>query len=143
HGNRAITSRSGSADVLIELGVSIDVPPSLCAEALNEIGLCFMFAPHFHPAMKRVAGIRRQLGRRTIFNMLGPLTNPASAPYQIIGVYSVDLTTRLAESLKRLGCQRAWVVHSYDGLDEISVADRTRVAEVNGTAVRSCEFRPE
>jgi len=143
HGNRAITSRSGSADVLIELGVSIDVPPSLCAEALNEIGLCFMFAPHFHPAMKRVAGIRRQLGRRTIFNMLGPLTNPASAPYQIIGVYSVDLTTRLAESLKRLGCQRAWVVHSYDGLDEISVADRTRVAEVNGTAVRSFEFRPE
>lgn len=142
HGNRAITSRSGSADVLVELGVRVDVAPSTAARALNEIGLCFMFAPHFHPAMKRVAGIRRELGRRTIFNLLGPLTNPASAPCQIIGVYSAELTTRLAESLKRLGCHRAWVVHSHDGLDEISISDRTQVAEVNGAEVRSFEFGP-
>ncbi len=143
HGNRAITSRSGSADVLEQLGVRVSCEPDVSERALNEIGLCFMFAPSFHPAMKRVALIRRDLGRRTIFNLLGPLTNPASAPFQLIGVFSADLTDKLAEALSRLGCKRAWVVHGRDGLDEISVCAETQVAEVRDAEVRSFAFKPE
>jgi anthranilate phosphoribosyltransferase/anthranilate synthase/phosphoribosyltransferase len=142
HGNRAITSRAGSADVLLELGVNIDRPAAVSEDALNEIGLCFMFAPLYHPAMKRVAQIRRQLGRRTIFNMIGPLTNPASAPFQIVGVYAEDLTVKLAEALRGLGCLRAWVVHSRDGLDEVSISAETQVAEVKGEDVQTFAFRP-
>lgn len=142
HGNRAITSKSGSADVLAELGVDVGCSRELSEQALDEIGICFMFAPHFHPAMKRVAKIRQELGRRTIFNMLGPLTNPASAPCQVIGVYSEELLEKLAYSLVRLGCRKAWVVHGYDGLDEISIASKTRVAEVDGSDVRTFDFRP-
>lgn len=142
HGNRAVTSRSGSADVLEELGVKIECDASTCEKALNEIGICFMFAPGFHPAMKRVAEIRKRLGRRTIFNILGPLTNPANAPVQLVGVYSFDLTQTVAEALCRLGCKRAWIVHSHDGLDELSVAESTRVAEVREEEVEVFDFKP-
>ncbi|MGH9342087.1 MAG: anthranilate phosphoribosyltransferase [Acidobacteriota bacterium] len=140
HGNRALTSRCGSADVLAALGVNIENPPEVAEEALNEIGIAFMFAPLFHPAMKRVAQVRRQLGHRTIFNMLGPLTNPASAPYQIIGVYSTELTEKLARALCSLDCRRAWVVHSHDGLDELSISAPTSVADVCNSSVRSFDF---
>lgn len=143
HGNRAITSRSGSADALEHLGVRVNSEPEVSERALNEIGLCFMFAPSFHPAMKRVAQIRRQLGRRTIFNLLGPLTNPASAPFQLIGVFSADLTSKLAEALGRLGCRRAWVVHGRDGMDEITVCAETQVAEVRDAQVRNFAYKPE
>ena len=142
HGNRAITSRSGSADVLLELGVKVDCPVTTSEKALNQIGLCFMFAPLFHPAMKRVAEIRKNLGRRTIFNMIGPLTNPASAPCQVIGVYAEDLVERMADALRRLGCKQAWVVHGRDGIDEISISNDTRVVEVKGTEMRSFDFKP-
>jgi len=142
HGNRAITSRSGSADVLQRLGVRIDRSAAVSEEALNRVGLCFMFAPLFHPAMKRVAEIRKKLARRTIFNMIGPLTNPASAPYQIIGVYSESLTEKMAEALRRLGCKRAWVVHGRDGMDEMSVSTETKVVEVAGTEISGFNFNP-
>jgi anthranilate phosphoribosyltransferase len=143
HGNRAITSRAGSADALEKLGVQVSREPEVSERALNEIGLCFMFAPSFHPAMKRVARIRRELGRRTIFNLLGPLTNPASAPFQVIGVFSADLTSKLAEALGRLGTERAWVVHGQDGMDEISVCSETHVSEVCDKRVRDFVYRPE
>jgi anthranilate phosphoribosyltransferase len=107
HGNRAVTSRCGSADLLEELGVRVDRPAEVSERALDEIGICFLFAPLYHPAMKRVARIRKELGRRTIFNMLGPLTNPASAPFQLIGVYSPELTEKLGGALLRLGCRHA------------------------------------
>jgi anthranilate phosphoribosyltransferase len=142
HGNRAITSRSGSADVLEHLGVRIEAPPEVAQQTLNQVGICFMFAPHFHPAMKRVAGIRRELERRTIFNLLGPLLNPASAPCLLVGVYAEELTQKLAKALCLLGCRRAWVVHSHDGLDELSVAESSRVAEVRDGQVRTFDFQP-
>ena len=141
HGNRAVTSQSGSADVLTELGLRIDQSAEVVERALEELGICFIFAPRFHPALKRVATIRRQLGRRTIFNLVGPLANPAGAPCQLIGVYDTDTTGLLAQALRILGCRRAWVVHSEDGLDEISCQRPTRVAEVMGHTVR--EFRLE
>ena len=142
HGNRAITSRSGSADVLVKLGVDIERPATVSEEALNKIGLCFMFAPLYHPAMKRVAQVRKQLGRRTIFNLIGPLTNPASAPFQLIGVYAEDLTERVGDALRRLGCRRAWVVHGRDGMDEISISTETRVVEVVESELRAFDFKP-
>jgi anthranilate phosphoribosyltransferase len=140
HGNRAITSRCGSADVLAALGVNVNAPASVAESCLNEFGLAFMFAPLFHPSMKRVAGIRRQLGHRTIFNLLGPLTNPAGAPYQIIGVYSPALTEKLAQALGYLECRRAWVVHSQDGLDEISTGAPTKVSEVGDGGIKTFDF---
>jgi len=130
HGNRAATSRCGSADLLEELGVRVDRPAEVSERALDEIGICFLFAPLYHPAMKRVARIRRELGRRTIFNMIGPLTNPASAPFQLIGVYAPELTEKLGGALLRLGCRHAWVVHGTDGLDEVSVWAGTKVTRV-------------
>jgi anthranilate phosphoribosyltransferase len=142
HGNRAITSRSGSADVLQELGVKIDCPASVSEKALEELGICFLFAPAYHPAMKRVARIRRELGRKTIFNMLGPLTNPASAPYQVVGVYAPELTEKLAGALLKLGCQRAWVVHGLDGLDELSISAPSLVCRVENGECSSFEFKP-
>jgi len=142
HGNRAITSRSGSADVLQELGVKIDCPASVSEKALDELGICFLFAPAYHPAMKRVARIRRELGRKTIFNMLGPLTNPASAPYQVVGVYAPELTQKLAGALLKLGCRRAWVVHGLDGLDELSISAPSLVCRVEEGACSSFEFSP-
>lgn len=142
HGNRAITSRSGSADVLRELGVAVDRGKEVSERALAEVGICFLFAPLYHPAMKRVAEIRRQLGRRTIFNLVGPLTNPAGAPIQLVGAYSRIAARTMARALANLGSRRAWVVHSRDGLDEISTVAETDVSEVSGTEVREVQLAP-
>jgi len=142
HGNRAITSRCGSADLLTALGVDVTGSARVAESCLNEIGLAFMFAPHFHPSMKRVAAIRRQLGHRTVFNLLGPLTNPASAPFQIVGVYSPTLTEKIARSLGQLECRRAWVVHSQDGLDELSTGASARISEAGPDGVKTFEFDP-
>lgn len=143
HGNRAASSKSGSADLLTALGVNVSAIPLASENALNEIGICFMFAPLFHGATARVAGIRRQLGIRTTFNLLGPLSNPAGAPRQIIGVFRKDLAVLLAETLAALGTERAWVVHGEDGLDEITLAGRTHVAEAFAGKVRSFDIGPE
>ncbi len=143
HGNRAVTSRSGSADLLVALGLNLDAPIDVAQAALAEIGIAFLFAPHFHPAMKRVAQLRRQLAHRTIFNLLGPLTNPASAPRQLIGVFSPELTDKLAEALLLLGCRRAWVVHGTDGLDELSGVAPSRVAEIRDGQTRTFTLEPQ
>jgi anthranilate phosphoribosyltransferase len=142
HGNRAASSKSGSADVLTALGINVSALPSLSESALNEIGICFMFAPLYHGATARVAGIRRQLGVHTPFNLLGPLSNPAAAPRQIVGVWKKELTERLANVLALLGTKRAWVVHGEDGLDEITLAGKTFVAEAHEGTVRSFEIDP-
>jgi anthranilate phosphoribosyltransferase len=128
HGSGAVTSDSGSADVLEALGVNTVCSPKTVERCLNEHGICFMFAPLFHAATARVAHIRRELGVRTTFNLLGPLTNPASAPFQILGVWHPSLLERVASALSILGVQKAWVVHGADGLDEITITDRTFVA---------------
>jgi anthranilate phosphoribosyltransferase/anthranilate synthase/phosphoribosyltransferase len=143
HGSRAATSRSGSADVLTALGVGVTAAPAISARCLDEIGLCFMFAPLYHGATARVAGVRRELGVHTTFNLLGPLTNPAGAPRQIIGVWHASLVEPLARTLAALGTGRAWVVHGRDGLDEITVSDQTLVAEASGGEVRTFEIAPE
>src|SRR5438270_9039903 len=143
HGSRAATSRSGSADVLAALGVNVSAPAEVSENCLNEIGICFMFAPLYHGATARVAGIRRELGVHTTFNLLGPLTNPAGAPRQIIGVWNRDLLEPLAQTLALLGTERAWIVHGEDGLDEVTISGRTFVAEAEGRNVRSFEISPE
>lgn len=142
HGNRAASSKSGSADLLTSLGVNVSVIPLVSENALNEIGICFMFAPLFHGATARVAGVRRQLGIHTTFNLLGPLSNPAGAPRQIIGVWRKDLAERLASVLAALGTERAWVVHGEDGLDEITLAGKTHVAEAQNGEVKTFEIDP-
>ena len=131
HGNRAASSKCGSADVLSALGVNVSVAPEVSERCLNELGICFMFAPLYHGATARVAGIRRQLGVQTTFNLLGPLTNPAGAPRQIIGVSHRDFVEPMARALSLLGTERAWVVHGADGLDEITLAEKTFVAETS------------
>jgi anthranilate phosphoribosyltransferase len=128
HGSRAVTSDSGSADVLEALGVNTACRPRAVERCLNEHGICFMFAPIFHEASARVAHIRRELGVRTTFNLLGPLTNPARAPFQIVGVWDPSLLQRVATALSLLGAEKAWVVHGADGLDEITITDKTFVA---------------
>ncbi|HZS05254.1 MAG TPA: anthranilate phosphoribosyltransferase [Blastocatellia bacterium] len=143
HGNVGITSKSGSADVLRALGVRVDLTPERVCECFDEVGVCFMFAPLHHPATKRVAQVRRRLGTRTIFNLLGPLTNPAGAPWQLIGVSDLTAGEKLAGALVRLGTQRAWVVHGLDGLDEITLADQTVVYEVDLEGVKDFEISPE
>lgn len=143
HGNRAASSRCGSADVLSALGVNVSVDHRISESCLNEIGICFMFAPLYHSATARVAAIRRELKVHTTFNLLGPLTNPAGAPRQVIGVWSRELIEPMAQTLARLGTERAWVVHGADGLDEITIADRTFVAEAENGNVRSFEVTPE
>lgn len=143
HGNRAASSKSGSADVLSALGVNVSALPELSELALNEIGMCFMFAPLYHRATARVAGIRRQLGVHTTFNLLGPLSNPAGAPRQIIGVWREDLLEKMAYALAALGTERAWVVHGEDGLDEITLAGETLVAEVRDGSVQTFAVKPE
>lgn len=136
HGNRSISSKSGSADVLEAAGVDLTLSPEQVAECINETGVGFMFAQAHHSAMRHVIGARKELGVRTIFNMLGPLTNPAGAPYQVIGVYDKSLTTLFAKVLQRLGSKHVMVVHAEDGLDEISIASRTFVAELkNGEVI--------
>jgi len=143
HGNRAASSRCGSADVLSALGVNILAPAAVSEKCLNEIGICFMFAPLYHGATARVAGVRRELGVHTTFNLLGPLTNPARAPRQIIGVWNRELLDPLAKTLALLGTERGWIVHGADGLDEITVADTTFVAEARDGEVRTFEINPE
>ncbi|HWS56449.1 MAG TPA: anthranilate phosphoribosyltransferase [Pyrinomonadaceae bacterium] len=143
HGSRAATSRSGSADVLSALGVNVTADPSVSEACLNEVGICFMFAPLYHGATARVAGVRRELGVHTTFNLLGPLTNPAGAPRQLIGVWHASLAAPLAETLRSLGTERAWVVHGLDGLDEVTVSGRTLVAEATPEGVRRFEVGPE
>jgi len=143
HGNRSISSKCGSADVIEALGVNIQLSPERSAQCLREVGICFLYAPNLHPAMKQVQGVRRELRMRTMFNLLGPLTNPARASGQVVGVYSLDLVEKLAEALSMLGLHRALVVHGLDGLDEITITGTTRVAEAREGSVRSYEVEPE
>jgi anthranilate phosphoribosyltransferase len=143
HGNRSISSKCGSADVVEALGVNIQLTPERAAQCLREVGICFLYAPNLHPAMKQVQGVRRELRMRTMFNLLGPLTNPARANGQVVGVYALDLVEKLAEALSMLGLRRALVVHGLDGLDEITITGRTRVAEAREGSVRSFEVEPE
>lgn len=135
HGNRAASSRSGSADVLESLGVAIDLPPDLVGRCIDEIGIGFLFAPRFHPAMRHAIGARREIGIRTLFNLLGPLTNPAGARRQVVGVPTREAVPLVATVLRDLGAERALVVHGREGLDEISVAGPTDVARVEDGAV--------
>jgi anthranilate phosphoribosyltransferase len=143
HGNRAVSSACGSADLLTALGVHIDLDAPRMSEVLRTTGIAFLFAPRLHPAMGAVAGIRRELGVRTIFNVLGPLTNPAFARRQVLGVYAPHLVELLARVLLALGAEHALVVHSRDGLDEISVSAPTHVCEVIGGELRSYELTPD
>jgi anthranilate phosphoribosyltransferase len=143
HGNRAASSKCGSADVLTALGVNISVPPEISEACLDQLGICFMFAPMYHAATARVAAIRRELGVQTTFNLLGPLTNPAGAPRQIIGVSHREKVEPLACALSLLGTERAWVVHGADGLDEITIAGKTFVAETFQSTVRTFEVSTE
>ena len=143
HGNRAVSSACGSADVLKELGVHIDLDAARMSEVLRRTGISFLFAPRLHPAMASVAGVRRELGVRTMFNVLGPLTNPAFARRQVLGVYSEHLVELLGDVLLALGAVHAMVVHSRDGLDEISVSAPTRVCEVVNGGRRTYELSPQ
>jgi anthranilate phosphoribosyltransferase len=143
HGNVGVTSKSGSADVLKSLGVNINMPLERVSECFDEIGICFMFAPFHHAATKRVAMIRRELGVRTIFNFLGPLTNPAAAPFQVIGVSDAAAVEREAQALHQLGIKKAWVVRGDDGLDEISIATSSVVYEVTANGVEKRKISPE
>lgn len=143
HGNRAVSSSCGSADVLIELGVNVDLDATRMAEVLEKTGISFLFAPKLHPAMSAVAAVRRELGLRTIFNLLGPLTNPAFARRQVLGVYAAHLVQPVAAVLLLLGAKHALVVHSHDGLDEISISAPTVIAEVRDGEIRSFEVTPQ
>jgi len=143
HGNRGVSSSSGSADVLEALGARIDLGPEAVARCIDETGIGFMFAPRFHPAMKAVAPVRREMGVRTLFNILGPLTNPANAPNILMGVFHPDLVGIQVRVLQRLGVERALVVHGKDGLDEISLGGATLVGELRDGKVREYEIEPE
>lgn len=143
HGNRSVTSNCGSADVMEALGVNITLSPSALAGCLEKIGIAFLYAPAMHSAMKYVQPARRELRLRTVFNLLGPLTNPARASAQVVGVYSADLVEKLAEAFGMLGLRRAMVVHGMDGLDEITISAPTRIAELRDGSVRSYEVTPE
>src|SRR5271170_4734419 len=143
HGNRALAARSGAADVLAALGVNIDLNPEQIGNCIREAGIGFMFAPSHHPAMKNVGPTRVELGTRTIFNLLGPLSNPAGVRRQMVGVFSKQWTEPLALVLKNLGAEKVWVVHGSDGLDEITTSGATTVSELEGGAVRTFEISPE
>lgn len=143
HGGRSVSSRSGSADVLEALGVNIDLHPQQVGQAIEQVGIGFMFAPNYHAAMKHAAPVRRELGVRTLFNILGPLTNPAGAPNQVMGVFHPDLVGIQARVLQRLGSRRALVVHGRDGLDELSISGETLVAELKDGKVREYVVSPE
>jgi len=143
HGNRSASSKCGSADVLEALGVNINISPEKSAELLHKIGICFMFAQNYHIAMKFVAPIRRELGIRTVFNIIGPLTNPAGASMELMGVYDRALVEPLAQVMCNLGVKSTMVVHGEDGLDEISMSAPTYVCEVKGGWVRSYTITPE
>jgi anthranilate phosphoribosyltransferase len=143
HGNVGVTTKAGSADVLRTLGVRVDLPPERVNEIFDEIGICFMFAPLHHAATKRVAMVRRELGVRTIFNLLGPLTNPACAPFQVVGVSNESACEKVARALARLGTNRAWVVRGEDGLDEITLAGRSIVHVASPDGVDRLDIAPE
>lgn len=143
HGNRSISSQSGSADLLESLGMKLDIAPELVEEAIEEIGIGFLFAPVYHGAMKHAAKARKEVGIRSIFNMLGPLTNPAGANCQLLGVYAPELTEMFAQALRILKSQRAFVVHGHEGLDEISVCAPTRVSELKDGLIRTYDIYPE
>lgn len=143
HGGRSVSSKSGSADVLEALGVNIDMSPERVGQAIEQVGLGFMFAPNYHAAMKHAAPVRRELGVRTLFNILGPLTNPAGAPNQVMGVFHPDLVGIQARVLQRLGSLRALIVHGRDGLDELSISGETLVAELKDGEVREYVVSPE
>lgn len=143
HGNRSVTSKSGSADVLERLGLNLNMEPLAVEKAIEKIGVGFMFAPAFHPAMKYAIGPRREVGIRTIFNVLGPLTNPADANAQLLGVYDRKLTEPLAYSLKNLGCEEAMIVHGLDGLDEISNIGKTAISWLRMGKVNTREMAPK
>jgi anthranilate phosphoribosyltransferase len=143
HGNRSATSKCGSADVMEALGVKIDMAPARLAACLHEVGIAFLFAQAMHTSTRFVQPARRELRLRTVFNLLGPLTNPAHASAQVVGVYSAELVEKLAEALSMLGLHRAFVVHGNDGLDEITITTSTRVAEVREGIVRTYEVTPE
>jgi anthranilate phosphoribosyltransferase len=143
HGNRSVTSQSGSADVLERLGLNLNMTPEAVQNSIEQVGIGFMFAPAFHPAMKYAIGPRREIGIRTIFNVLGPLTNPACANAQVLGVYDRKLAGPLAYALKRLGCEEAMVVHGLDGLDEISTIGKTTISWLRENRVTTIETVPK
>jgi len=143
HGNRSVSSRSGSADVLSVLGVKIDLEPNRVAECIDEVGIGFLFAPLYHGAMKQCAGVRQEMGIRTILNVLGPLANPAGATHQVLGVYDAKWTDILGRVLLELGSQHCFVLHGMDGLDEITLSDRTKVSEGKAGVVSSYFVSPE
>jgi len=143
HGNRSVSSRCGSADLLEKLGVRLETAPEIVEEAIGTIGIGFLYAPLYHSAMRYAAGPRKEIGLRSIFNMLGPLTNPAGANCQLLGVYAPELTEMFADALKLLGSRRAIVVHGHDGLDEISVCAPTRVAELKDDRIETYDLLPE
>jgi len=143
HGNRGVSSASGSADVLAALGVNLEAPAQVVEQCVRRVGIGFLFAPMLHPAMKYAIGPRRELGARTVFNVLGPLTNPAGAKRQLLGLFSRDLVETIAGVLLKLGAEKAMVVHGADGLDELTVCDESYVAEVGGGEVRSGTISPE
>jgi anthranilate phosphoribosyltransferase len=143
HGNRSVSSRSGAADLLETAGVKIGLTPQQVSACLDQCGLGFMFAPAHHSAMKHAIGPRREMGVRTIFNVLGPLTNPAGAPNQLLGVFSAELVRPLVEVLQRLGSQHVIAVHSDDGLDEISIGDETLLVELKNNTIESYKVKPE
>ena len=143
HGGRSVSSKSGSADVLEALGVNLNLPPERIAECIDTVGIGFMFAPAFHPAMKYAAAPRREIGIRTVFNILGPLTNPAGATAQVLGVAEEELLDKMANVLGSLGCHYALVVHGNDGLDEITISDSTQVAELKNGSIKRYVISPE
>jgi anthranilate phosphoribosyltransferase len=143
HGNRAISSRSGSADVLQALGVNIEAKPEISAEALQQAGVCFMLAPHYHKNLINVSPVRQELGIKTIFNILGPICNPAQPEMQVVGVFDKSLTVKIAEVLKNLGTKSAMIVHGDDGMDEITICGKTYVAELKDGFITEYEIHPE
>ncbi|MGI8545009.1 MAG: anthranilate phosphoribosyltransferase [Aridibacter sp.] len=143
HGNRAASSNTGSADALSSLGVNIVAETELAQKCLDEIGICFMFAPKFHNLTKQLAMARKSLGKPTIFNLLGPMANPANAPFQLIGIWNKDFMKPLAEAIAKLGTKKTWIVHGEDGLDEITLNGKTFVAEIIGDEVNYFEISPE
>jgi len=142
HGGRSVSSKCGSADVLEALGVNVNLTPERVATLVDEIGIAFMFAPNFHPAMRYAASVRKKLGVRTIFNVLGPLANPASATHQVLGVYEAALTETMAKVLSRLGSEHVMVVHGEDGMDEISISSVTQVSELKNKSITTYTIKP-
>jgi len=143
HGNRAVSSKCGSADLLEELGVKLDLGPESVADLIDEVGIGFLFAPAHHPAMKHVAPVRKEMGIRTVFNLIGPLTNPAGVNRQLIGVYRKDLTETVARVLHALGSEKVFVVHGLEGTDEVSIAGETVVSILDHERIRTATFTPE